>query len=122
MNIPDYQSLMLPLLQALADGREHLVRDVRESIAAQFGLNAAEREALLPSGKQPVFGNREGAFLTSSPCSSEVREYVSRIEKKIVLVDGQRLAALMVDFGIGVAPVVTYELKRVDTDYFSEEG
>jgi len=61
-------------------------------------------------------------FLTTSTFSSDAREYVSRIEKKIVLVDGRELAALMVDFGIGVAPVVTYEVKRVDTDYFSEEG
>ena len=38
MNIPDYQSLMLPLLEALGDGRERLVRDVREDIAAKFGL------------------------------------------------------------------------------------
>lgn len=313
MTIPDYQSLMLPLLQALADGREHLVGDVRESLAAQFRLGAAEREALLPSGKQPIFDNRlgwaktylakaglvasvrrgvyqltergrsvlaskparvdsafltqfpefqefqrkaddasldgagtpprrssedvtqpsgaatpqesldaayhqlrgaleaellaavrgasfrfferlvvellvkmgyggslkdagkaigrsgddgldgvikedhlgldviyvqakrwertvgrpevqafagslegvrgrKGVFLTTSTFSSDAREYVSRIEKKIVLVDGRELAALMVDFGIGVAPVVTYEVKRVDTDYFSEEG
>lgn len=58
----------------------------------------------------------------TSTFSSDAREYVSRIEKKIVLVDGRELAALMVDFGIGVAPVATYEVKRVDTDYFSEEG
>jgi restriction system protein len=312
MNIPDYQSLMLPLLGALADGREHLVRDVRESIAATFGLGTAEREALLPSGKQPIFDNRlgwaktylakaglvlsvrrgvyqitdrgrsvlaskptrvdvaylakfpefedfrrksetedvesppkadsgqaivaaaapastpqesldtayhqlrravetellaavraasfrfferlvvellvkmgyggslkdagkaigrsgddgldgvikedhlgldaiyiqakrwertvgrpevqafagslegvrgrKGVFITTSTFSSDAREYVSRIEKKIVLVDGPQLASLMTDFGIGVAPVSTYEVKRVDSDYFSEEG
>lgn len=312
MNIPDYQSLMLPLLEALVDGREHLVRDVREGLAAKFGLGATEREALLPSGKQPIFDNRlgwaktylakaglvssvrrgvyqitdrgrsvvasepgrvdtaylvkfpefeefrrktdetddagsppkadatspdvsaaapastpqesldaayhqlrravetellvavrgasfrfferlvvellvkmgyggslkdagkaigrsgddgldgiikedhlgldaiyiqakrwektvgrpdvqafagslegvrgrKGVFITTSTFSSEAREYVSRIEKKIVLVDGQQLASLMTDFGIGVAPVSTYEVKRVDGDYFSEE-
>jgi restriction system protein len=314
MKIPDYQSLMLPLLEALGDGREHLVRDVRENIAAKLGLGTAEREALLPSGKQPVFDNRlgwtktylakaglvssvrrgvyqltdrgrsvlaskptrvddaylaqfpefeefrrktendgedsetpskvdgsatvvaqaapsatpqesldaayhqlrravetellaavrgasfrfferlvvellvkmgyggslkdagkaigrsgddgldgiikedhlgldaiyiqakrwertvgrpevqafagslegvrgrKGVFITTSTFSSDAREYVSRIEKKIVLVDGQQLASLMTDFGIGVTPVSTYEVKRVDGDYFSEEG
>jgi restriction system protein len=314
VDIPDYQSLMLPLLEALADGREHLVRDVRERIAAKFGLGAIEREVLLPSGKQPIFDNRlgwaktylakaglvssvkrgvyqitdrgqsvvaskpgridaaylgkfpefeefrrkgendtddagktpkadgtslgvtaaapsatpqesldaayhqirravetellasvrgasfrfferlvvellvkmgyggslkdagkaigrsgddgldgiikedhlgldaiyiqakrwertvgrpevqafagslegvrgrKGVFITTSTFSAEAREYVSRIEKKIVLVDGQQLAALMTDFGIGVTPVSTYEVKRVDGDYFSEEG
>jgi restriction system protein len=311
MNIPDYQSLMLPLLEALADGREHLVADVREEIAAKLGLGTPEREALLPSGKQPIFDNRlgwaktylakaglvssvrrgvhqltdrgrsviaskparvdvaylarfpefeefrrkaenegvenppksdagpdttvaaptstpqesldaayhhlrravetellaavrgasfrfferlvvellvkmgyggslkdagkaigrsgddgldgiikedhlgldaiyiqakrwertvgrpevqafagslegvrgrKGVFITTSTFSSDAREYVSRIEKKIVLVDGQQLASLMTDFGIGVTPVSTYEVKRVDGDYFSEEG
>lgn len=314
MNIPDYQSLMLPLLEALADSREHLVRDVREHIAAKFSLGTAEREALLPSGKQPIFDNRigwaktylakaglvssvrrgvyqltdrgrsviaskparvdvaylgqfpefeefrrkaendtegvenlpkrdagagivavaaptstpqesldaayhqlrravetellaavrgssfrfferlvvellvkmgyggslkdagkaigrsgddgldgiikedhlgldaiyiqakrwdrtvgrpevqafagslegvrgrKGVFIATSAFSADAREYVSRIEKKIVLVDGQQLASLMADFGIGVTPVSTYEVKRVDGDYFSEEG
>jgi restriction system protein len=312
MDIPDYQSLMLPLLEALADGHEHLVRDVREGIAAKFGLGTAERGALLPSGKQPIFDNRlgwaktylakaglvssvrrgvyqvtdrgrsviaskparvdtaylakfpefeefrrknetdpdtgsiskgdvrpldvaaatttstpqesldaayqqlrraveaellaavrgasfrffeqlvvellvkmgyggslkdagkaigrsgddgldgvikedhlgldaiyvqakrwertvgrpevqafagslegvrgrKGVFITTSTFSPEAREYVSRIEKKIVLVDGQRLASLMTDFGIGVSSVNTYEVKRVDGDYFSED-
>jgi restriction system protein len=314
VNIPDYQSLMWPLLVGLSDGREHQVRDLRESIAAKLGLGAPEREALLPSGKQPIFDNRlgwaktyltkaglvssvrrgvvqltergrsvlaskppaldvdylaqfsefeefrrkgegeaedeagtvtassasaapgtlvppsstpqesldaaynqlrraveaellaavrassfrfferlvvellvkmgyggslkdagkaigrsgddgldgvikedhlgldaiyvqakrwenkvgrpevqafagslegvrgrKGVFITTSTFSNEAREYVSRIEKKIVLVDGRQLASLMVDFGIGVAPVNTYEVKRVDSDYFFEE-
>jgi restriction system protein len=313
MSIPDYQSLMLPLLEVLADGREHAVGEIRETVAARIGLPPAEREALLPSGKQPVFDNRigwaktyldkaglvrsirrgvyrltgrgasvvashpkrvdvaflmqfpefedfrrkgdedtiepgaparagaapsetapattvatpqelletaynqlrgaaeaellaavkaasfrfferlvvdllvrmgyggslkdagkaigrsgddgldgvikedhlgldaiyvqakrwertvgrpevqaftgslegvrgrKGVFITTSTFSSEAREYVSRIEKKIVLVDGRQLAALMLDFGIGVTPVSTYEVKRVDGDYFSDD-
>jgi restriction system protein len=64
---------------------------------------------------------RKGVFITASTFSSEARQYVSRIEKKIVLIDGAQLASLMFDFGIGVNPVNTYEVKRVDTDYFSEE-
>jgi restriction system protein len=64
---------------------------------------------------------RKGVFITTSSFSSEAKEYVSRIEKKIVLLDGAQLASLMIDFGIGVSSVNTYEVKRVDTDYFSEE-
>ncbi len=60
-------------------------------------------------------------FITTSSFSSEAREYVKRIEKKIVLIDGRQLATLMVDFGIGVNTVSSYEIKRVDTDYFAEE-
>jgi restriction system protein len=64
---------------------------------------------------------RKGVFITTSAFSSEARTYVQRIEKKIVLIDGRQLAALMADFGIGVNTVSTYEIKRVDTDYFAEE-
>ena len=46
---------------------------------------------------------------------------MKKIEKKIVLIDGRQLATLMVDFGIGVNTVNSYEIKRVDTDYFAEE-
>lgn len=44
-----------------------------------------------------------------------------RNETKIVLIDGVQLAQLMIDFNIGVAPVNTYELKRIDNDYFGDE-
>jgi restriction system protein len=46
---------------------------------------------------------------------------VSRIESKIVLIDGDTLAQLMIDYGIGVTTIATYELKRIDSDYFTEE-
>mgnify|MGYP000060398110 CR=1 FL=1 len=60
MPIPDYQSLMLPLLELLADGQEHSLRDVTAALEDRFGLSEAERKALLPSGQQPVFRNRVG--------------------------------------------------------------
>jgi restriction system protein len=56
--IPDYQSLMLPVLRLAGDGSEHRISDVVQSLAAQFNLSEAEREELLPSGKQQVFNNR----------------------------------------------------------------
>ena len=46
---------------------------------------------------------------------------MSRIDSRIVLIDGDTLTQLMVDFDIGVARVASYELKRVDMDYFTEE-
>jgi restriction system protein len=56
--IPDYQSLMLPVLKLAADGREYRMLDVVGSLARQLKLSEAEREELLPSGKQPIFNNR----------------------------------------------------------------
>jgi len=60
MPIPDYQSLMLPLLRLLGDGKEHRLRDVVSALEQQFGLTKEERKALLPSGQQPIFHNRVG--------------------------------------------------------------
>ena len=62
---------------------------------------------------------RKGVFITTSGFSSAARDYVSRIESNIVLIDGETMAQLMLDFNIGVTGVATYELKRVDTDYFT---
>jgi restriction system protein len=56
--IPDYQSLMLPVLKLAGDGNEHRMSDVVNTLASQLKLTEAEREELLPSGKQPVFNNR----------------------------------------------------------------
>ncbi len=64
---------------------------------------------------------RKGVFITTSRFSSDAREYVTRIEKKIILIDGEQLADLSLEFGIGVEPVSTYTIQRIDSDYFEEE-
>ena len=58
MAIPDYQSIMLPLLRFAADGNEHSLREAIEGLSEQFGLTDAEKNELLPSGQQPRFDNR----------------------------------------------------------------
>ena len=63
---------------------------------------------------------RKGIFITTSDFSKSAREYASAIENKIILIDGQQLAQLMIDFNVGVATEATYELKRLDSDYFTE--
>jgi restriction system protein len=63
---------------------------------------------------------RKGVFITTGSFSSEAVEYVERIDPKVVLIDGRRLARLMIDFEIGVATARTYHVKRVDSDYFEE--
>ncbi len=60
MAIPDYQTIMLPLLREVEDGRDHTLRDVAAVLAKQFGITRDEERELLPSGKQPVFLNRVG--------------------------------------------------------------
>lgn len=58
--IPDYQSLMLPLLRLVADKREHKYRDLVETLAVEFKVSESERKELLTSGNQPIFDNRVG--------------------------------------------------------------
>ena len=58
MAIPDFQTLMLPLLKVVADGREYRLRDVVELLAKEFYLTDEERQQLLPSGRYPTFDNR----------------------------------------------------------------
>ena len=63
---------------------------------------------------------RKGIFITTSTFSSDALEYTSRIETKIILIDGPRLAKLMFDHGVGVASASNYEVKRIDSDYFTD--
>ena len=63
---------------------------------------------------------RKGIFITTSSFSCEALDYVLRIDTKIILIDGARLAKLMFDHGVGVNSASTYEVKRVDTDYFAD--
>ena len=64
---------------------------------------------------------RKGVFITTSNFSAEARDYVSRIEKKIILIDGPELARRCVDFGVGVVIQNSYSVKKLDSDFFLEE-
>jgi restriction system protein len=64
---------------------------------------------------------RKGVLITTSTFTQDARDYVTRIEKRIVLIDGQQLAGLMIDHGIGVTDIAQYRVSRVDSDYFEEE-
>ena len=62
----------------------------------------------------------KGVFITTSKFSNEGRSYVASIEPKVILIDGELLAQLMVKFNVGVEPIVAYEVKKIDVDYFEE--
>lgn len=66
-------------------------------------------------------GNRakKGVFITTSTFTKEARAFAAGIDSKIVLIDGPALAELMIDYGVGVSTVATYEIKRIDGDYFA---
>lgn len=63
---------------------------------------------------------RKGVFITTSHFTSDAHEYVGRIEKRIVLIDGKQLARLMIENGVGVTTIKTYDLQRLDETFFDE--
>lgn len=64
---------------------------------------------------------RKGIFITTSNFSKEAQEYVTRIDTKIILIDGEQLTQYMIDNNVGVSPVSVYEVKKIDSDYFTDE-
>jgi len=69
------------------------------------------------AGKQA----NKGIFITTTKFSEEAREYTSRLQSKVVLIDGERLAALMIEHNVGVAVSHSFTLKRIDSDFFEDE-
>jgi restriction system protein len=63
---------------------------------------------------------KKGVFITTGSYSAEALAYVEHLDPKVVLIDGRRLAELMIAFEVGVATVRTYHVKRLDSDYFDE--
>lgn len=63
---------------------------------------------------------RKGVFFTTSDFTKSARDSATRSESRVVLINGKRLAELMVDYKVGVSVTSTLELKRLDSDYFEE--
>ena len=66
-------------------------------------------------------GAKKGIFITTSTFTRDALEYVPRNETKIVLINGEQLSQLMIDYNLGVTSVSSYEVKRIDSDYFGED-
>lgn len=64
---------------------------------------------------------RKGVFITTGTFSSDARDYVSHIDPRVVLIDGPQLTEYMIEHNLGVSIKEIYEVKKIDTDFFSEE-
>jgi restriction system protein len=102
---------------------DRLGLDIGYIQAKRWDLNATVGRPEIQKFAGALQGHRarKGVFITTGSFSKDARDDVSRIDSKIVLIDGEHLARLMIDFGVGVTHVASYELKRIDDDYFSEE-
>jgi restriction endonuclease Mrr len=63
---------------------------------------------------------KKGIFITTSDFTKDANDYAAMIDSRIVLINGTRLSNLMIDHGIGVTRATSYEVKRLDSDYFEE--
>jgi len=90
MAIPDFQSVMLPLVKILGDAKERTMREVTDLLAESFHLTDQEREEVLPSGQQSIFSNRvawakshlKAAGLLENPVRGRVR--ISDLGRKVL--------------------------------------
>lgn len=73
------------------------------------------------AGSLDGYRSRKGIFITTGTFSRDAQDYVGRIDKRIVLIDGSMLGRLMVQHGIGVTVASDYQIKRIDSDYFGED-
>ena len=64
---------------------------------------------------------RKGVFITTSDFSSGAREAATGLDMRVVLIDGRELAQLMIQHNLGVSTREVYEVKQIDSDYFTEE-
>ena len=64
---------------------------------------------------------KKGVFITTSSFTKEALASATKHDARIVLIDGEKLATLMIDHGLGVTLAASYEVKRIDSDYFAEE-
>ena len=64
---------------------------------------------------------QKGIFITTSDYTREAVDYAGQVQNKVVLINGRHLAQLMIEHGIGTTTIGTYDVKRLDSDYFAEE-
>jgi restriction system protein len=64
---------------------------------------------------------RKGVFITTSSFSKPARDYARDIQDKVILIDGEHLADLLIEHNVGVSAVASYEVKKIDIDYFADE-
>jgi len=109
------------------EGIDGIIKEDRLGLDAIY-LQAKRWEA--PIGRPEIqkfvgalYGQKakKGVFITTSRFSAEAMEYAGQIDPKVVLVDGNDLVQLMIDYGVGVGTASVYEIKKVDMDFFIEE-
>lgn len=99
---------------------DRLGLDVVYIQAKQWKENVSRPEIQKFAGALQGQRARKGVFITTSSFTKGAEEYVKTIDSKIILIDGNQVAQYMIEHNVGVSVEKTYEIKRVDSDYFAE--
>ena len=99
---------------------DRLGLDVIYVQAKRWGSNIGEPLLRDFVGALDGEGVQKGVFITTSNFNPAAKNYAERSSKRIILINGSQLAQLMIDHDVGVSIEKTYEIKRVDSDYFAE--
>ena len=79
--------------------------------------------APVPKARQSLgLGATKGVFATTSTFSSHAAEFVRHLTQRVGLIDGRELSVLIIEHGVGVRVRRALEFKRLDEDFFAEEG
>ena len=129
--IPDYQTLMLPVLKSVADGKEHKIKEITESLSKEFSLTEEELNIMIPSGTQSVFYNRVGwarTYLKKANLISSESKGIIKITKRGLEILSQNPKRIdnkflkqfeeFVEFQNKVNP--KKEKAEIDTDYINQ--
>lgn len=86
------------------------------------GTSVGESDLRNFAGAIDAAGTTKGVFITTGRFTDAAKNYVMRSPKRIVLIDGEALAHLMVKHGVGVRTWASHEIKRIDEDYFDSDN
>lgn len=123
MAIPDYQSVMLPLLRFASDGNEHTLREAVEQLAEQFNLTEEEKKELLPSGSQFTFVNRVSwarTFMNKAALLESTRRGCFRITQRGREVLSRNLAEINVKYLDQFPEFIEFKTKSRETKQTTE--
>ncbi len=128
MAVPDFQSLILPLLKIAADRNDGIIKEDKLGLDVIYlqakRWNSIVGEPVVRDFAGALIGKkaRKGIMVTTSNFSQQARDYVDRIDNLTIrLIDGALLVQFMMDHDVGVTEASRYVIKKIDLDYFGEE-
>jgi len=100
---------------------DQLGLDVIRIQAKRWGRTVGRPEVMTFVGALAGKKTKKGIFITTSTFTKEAFEYASGLDTKVVLMDGEELTRLMVDYGVGVSDYFNYRIRKIDSDFFIQE-